>query len=101
MGPQTKQALSYLDACSRIEFLNKEEKLLIDNAKKAVRLSKFIQLQREVNRLKKSAEKSKLNYVKIVDSLISILKKYPLDENLDLSSIEISPPQIIISESFI
>ncbi len=101
VGPQTKQALSYLDACSRIEFLNKEEKFLIDNAKKAVRLSKFIQLQREINRLKKSAEKSKLNYVKIVDSLISILKKYPLDENVDLSSVEILPPQIIISESFI
>ena len=31
----------------------------------------------------------------------AILKKYPLDENVDLSSVEILPPQIIISESFI
>ena len=100
LGPQTKQALAYLDACSRLDFLNGDEKTLIENAKTAVKLSKFIQLQREVNRLKKSAQKSRLNPPKIIDSLLKILLKYPINESEKVSVVEISPPEIIISESF-
>jgi len=57
-------------------------------------------LQREVNRLKKSAQKSRLNPTKIIDSLLKILLKYPINESENVSVVEISPPEIIISESF-
>jgi len=104
LGPQTKQALSFLDACSRVDFLNDLEKLSIESAKKAVKLAKFIELQREINRQKNSAKKAKLSINQTVDGLLKILKKYPIDnlENIDKSSInnQVLNPEIIISESF-
>jgi superfamily II DNA or RNA helicase len=100
LGPQTKQALAFLDACSRANFLSGDEKKLINDAKKSVKISKFIELQREINRLKKSSKNTNLNITKIIDALLIILKKYPITENQIYNTIEITPPEIIISESF-
>ena len=104
LGPQTKQALSFLDACSRVDFLNDLEKTTIESAKKAVKLAKFIELQREINRQKNSAKKAKLSINQTVDGLLKILKKYPIDnlEKIDKSSMnnQVLNPEIIISESF-
>ena len=104
LGPQTKQALSFLDACSRIDFLDDLEKEIIESAKKAVRLAKFIELQREINRQKNLAKKAKLSINQTVDGLLKILKKYPIDnlENINKTSMnnQVFNPEIIISESF-
>ncbi len=101
LGPQTKQALSFLDACSRIPILNDTEKNMIEFAKEAVKMSKFIELQREIVRLKNSAKKAKLTLDKIVDSLITILKKYPIKNHKDNTiNNKVLNPEIIISESF-
>ena len=104
LGPQTKQALSFLDACSRIDFLDDLEKEIIESAKKAIKLAKFIELQREINRQKNLAKKAKLSINQTVDGLLKILKKYPIDnlESTEKGSInsQVLNPEIIISESF-
>ena len=104
MGPQTKQALSFLDACSRVDFLNEFEKEKIHLAKEAIKLSKFIELQREINRQKNLAKKAKLSINQIVDGLLKILKKYPISNSTtpnNSTKNQFSNPEIIISESFI
>ena len=104
LGPQTKQALSFLDACSRVDFLNDLEKTNIESAKKAVRLAKFIELQREINRHKNLIKKAKLSINQTIDGLLKILKKYPIDnlKNINKTSMnnQVLNPEIIISESF-
>ena len=101
LGPQTKQALNFLDACSRVPFLNDIEKESIESAKKSVRLAQFIELQREINRLKNSTKKSKLPITKVIDILLKILKKYPIDSSeKEPKNNQILNPEIIISESF-
>jgi superfamily II DNA or RNA helicase len=100
LGPQTKQALAYLDACSKLDFLDLEEKKLINNAKKIVKISKFIDLQRKINRLKKTAEKEKFDRTKIIDVLLGIIKNFPVESVNNIETLEATPPEIIISESF-
>ena len=100
LGPQTKQAIAYLEACSKVEFLDNYEKNLINNAKIIVKLSKFIDLQRKINRLKKTAEKEKFNRTKIIDVLLAIIKNFPIESIDNIEKIEATPPEIIISESF-
>ena len=78
LGPQTKQALGFLDACSRVEFLDEIEKENIELAKKALKFSKFIELQREINRHKNLSKKAKLSINLTVDGLLKIIKKYPI-----------------------
>ena len=67
-------------------------------------MAKFIELQREINRLKNLAKKTKLSLNKIIDGLLKILKKYPIDSLDSRESSQISNqvlnPEIIISESF-
>ena len=87
-----------------VDFLNDLEKTTIESAKKAVKLAKFIELQREINRHKNLTKKAKLSINQTIDGLLKILKKYPIDnlENIDKSSInnQVLNPEIIISESF-
>ena len=104
LGPQTKPALGFLDACSRVDFLDTSEKESIESAKEALKLSKFIELQREINRQKNLAKKAKLSINQTVDGLLKILKKYPI-KNSDINEKNINKnqvlsPEIIISESF-
>ena len=104
LGPQTKQALGFLDACSRVDFLDTLEKESIESAKEALKLSKFIELQREINRQKNLAKKAKLSINETVDGLLKILKKYPIKNSevtgKNLSKNQVLNPEIIISESF-
>ena len=64
-------------------------------------MAKFIELQREINRLKNSAKKAKLSINQTVDGLLKILKKYPIDSSeKEPKNNQILNPEIIISESF-
>ena len=58
LGPQSKQALAFLDLCSRADFLNLFEKEKILLAKKCIRDSRFIELQREINKQKNLTKKN-------------------------------------------
>ncbi len=106
MSPQAGSALSFLDACSRFDFLDEEEKLLIQSARKAIQLQKFANLQREINRIRRAQPTAPLKPPQLIDAVINILKKYPLDiESNQQAGSTINPdqninPEIIISESF-
>ena len=107
MSPQAGSALSFLDACSRFDFLDEEEKLLIQSARKAIQLQKFANLQREINRIRRAQPTAPLKPPQLIDAVINILKKYPLDiESNQQARSTINPdqninPEIIISESFL
>ncbi len=106
-GPNEKIALAYLDGFLKFPFISDNERELIKSAKQAIKLGKFQKLQREVNALKKNVKKAPLKPVELLDTLLKILEKYPLnqDESDDLPAISIKSyeklkPEIIISESY-
>lgn len=107
-GPNEKKALSFLDALTNIQIANTEEKDLMQKAKIAIRLGKFQQLQRDVNKLAKVVKTSPLKPAILLDQVIKILNRYPLQVIEDDTIQSIQPifnlkefkPEIIISESF-
>lgn len=107
-GPNEKKALSYLDGFFKFPFLSSEETNLIKAAKQAIKLGKFQKLQREVNALKKNVKKTPLSAVDLVDALLKIIQKYPLDSEdnpdnrptITIKTYEKLKPEIIISESY-
>ena len=96
-----------MSAFLKLPIIGEVERHKIDAAKKAIKLAKFQNLQRDVNKLQRNLKKVKMNNVEILDALMKIINKYPLDE-LDVSQeLPISvkgfsnmKPEIIISESF-
>jgi superfamily II DNA or RNA helicase len=107
-GPNEKKALAYLDGFLKFPFISEPEKDKIKAAKQAIKLGKFQKLQREVNKLKTSVKKTPLKAVDLLDAMLNIIDKYPLDteENTDnrptvsIKSYEKLKPEIIISESY-
>ena len=75
MSPQAGSALSFLDACSRFDFLDEEEKQLLQSAINAIRLQKFANLQREINRIRKAQQTAPLKPPQLIDTVINVLKK--------------------------
>ncbi len=105
-GPNEKRALSFVDAFSRLQELNEEEQHTLKLTKKAIIEHKFQKLQREINSLRKSAEKVKMKPVHIAEKLLQVVRQYPLqngeqkiNEDTDII-INNNEPEIIISESF-
>jgi superfamily II DNA/RNA helicase len=107
-GPNEKKALSYLDGFLSLPFIGSVEKDKIKAAKLAVKLGRFQKLQRDVNNLKKNVKKTPLRPVELLDAIMKIIDKYPIDlsDNGDtrptvtIKSFEKFKPEIIISESF-
>lgn len=107
-GPNEKRALAFLDAISNIQVANPEEKELLQNAKQAIRLGKFQNLQRDVNKLAKAVKTVPLKQAVLLEEVIKILQKYPLqaieDDNIPvlqpIFNLKEFKPEIIISESF-
>jgi superfamily II DNA/RNA helicase len=107
-GPNEKKALAYLDGFLSFSFIGITEKEKIKAAKQAIKLGKFQQLQRDVNNLKRNVKKTPLKPVELLDALLRIIEKYPIDEkdNTDnrptvtIKTFEKFKPEIIISESF-
>lgn len=107
-GPNEKKALSFLDALTNMQIANPEERELMQNAKAAIRLGKFQQLQRDVNKLAKAIKLAPLKPANLLDEVIKLLNKYPLQVVEDDTMQMIQPifnfkefkPEIIISESF-
>jgi hypothetical protein len=107
-GPNERKALSYLDAILSLQLANAEEKELLLNAKMAVRLGKFQQLQREINKFTKVVKATPLKPAVLLEELLKIIRKYPLlgiyESNIQSVSYTLQvkeiQPEIIISESF-
>ena len=107
-GPREKAVMTLIETVLKIDFLSDDEILKIKSAKQAVKLAKFQKLVKELYKLSRSIKKVPLALDVIVDSMLKIIEKYPLEwDNFE----EISPvvsirnhkeikPEIIISESF-
>jgi superfamily II DNA/RNA helicase len=107
-GPNEKKALAYLDGYLKFPFISTEEKEKIKAAKQAIKLGKFQKLQREVNALKRNLKKTPLQPVEMLDAMLKIIGKYPIEieDNGDnrptvtIKSYNNLKPEIIISESY-
>ena len=107
-GPNEKRALVYLDGFLSFSFVSEPEKLKIKAAKAAIKLAKFQKLQREVNALKRNDKKTMIKSVELLDAVIKIIDKYPIDIEdeetstpiVTVKSFEKMKPEIIISESY-
>ncbi len=107
-GPNEKRALAYLDGFLSLSFIGEIEKTKIKAAKQAIKLGKFQKLQREINALKRSVKKTPMKSVELLDAVIKIIDKYPIEHSdngdtrptVSVKSFEKFKPEIIISESF-
>lgn len=107
-GPNEKRALAYLDGFLTFPFINEIEKQKINAAKQAIKQAKFQKLQREINALKRNAKKQKIKPVDLLDSVMRIIDKYPLNKKeeqisspiVTVKSFEKYKPEIIISQSY-
>ena len=107
-GPNEKKALAYLDGFLNFPFISEEEREKVKAAKQAIKLGKFQKLQREVNALKKNMKKKALKPVDLLDAMIRLIDKYPIekDDNTDnrptitIKVVSSLKPEIIISESY-
>ena len=106
-GPNEKKALSYLDAFLSFHFISNKEKEHILAAKQSIRIGKFQNLQRDINKLSKATKTNPVKPVILLEKLVAILNNYPLkledEEEIILPFVTIAKefkPDIIISESF-
>ncbi len=108
-GPNEKKALAYLEGFFKLPFVSENEKQLIRSAKQAIKMAKFAQLQRGINNLMKSQKKIPVTPVVLVEKLMEILHRYPLDKDNENGAHPVVTiktagnlhPEIIISESFL
>jgi superfamily II DNA/RNA helicase len=107
-GPNEKRALAYLDGFLNLPFIGEVEKDKIKATKLAIKLGRFQKLQRDINALKKNVKKTPMKAVDLLDAVLRIIDKYPIDHNengdarptVTIKSFEKFKPEIIISESF-
>lgn len=106
-GPHEKKALAFLSAFLKLPITGEVERHKIEAAKQAVKLARFQKLQRDINKLQKNLKKAKMSNVEILDAVMKIINKYPLDEldesletPVSIQQFSDMKPEIIISESF-
>lgn len=106
-GPNEKRALAYLDGFLSLKFISNDEIQKIKSAKLAIKQARFQKLQREVNALKRNAKKQKIKTIDLLDALITIINKYPLESVeqiaqpiVTVKSFQKYQPEIIISQSY-
>lgn len=106
LGPNEKKAIGILKMQSNTEFSSEEDKELLKKGREAIAVGRFQKLPREINKQFKNVKKLKGS--EFHQSLIRILRSYPLLENgrtefepeQEKTSKSPLEPKIIISESF-
>lgn len=113
LGPNEQKAIRLLAAAMGMPNVSAAEKALLTAAQHAVKLAKFQELPRKLNKLQKDATaktgKRIVSTAAYLDKLMEIVRAYPLEvedandidkseTNVDLSGFE---PKIILSESFV
>lgn len=106
LGPNEKKAVSFLDGFFMLPFISLEEKDIITLAKNSILKGKFQKLPRDINELKNNQKKAKLNGTLLLETLLKIIRKYPLEQRDEIPvkkeiKVKNTKPKIIISESFI
>jgi hypothetical protein len=117
LGPNEQKALHFVNQNGWQEYATTEDKLLMDNAKVAIRTGRFQKLPREINQLLRTNKLEKMDRHLTFAKLMTILRTYPLLEveeeggeapraGADKHKVERSGqvkamPQVIISESFV
>lgn len=107
-GPNELRALAYLDGFFSFPFISDKEKNKITATKIAVKNAKFQKLQREVNTLRKKGREEKMQPARLLDELLKIISKYPIDFNLSenadplitIKSFESTKAEMVVSESY-
>ena len=108
-GPNEKNALSLLSAIEKLDFLSLHEKLKIKDAKVAIKMHKFQDLQRQVNKISKEHKKKPMNHSHLLDKIMEVVESFPLDssnsevrsQTMTVKDLNVLKPEIIISESFL
>ncbi len=108
LSPQDKNALSFLAAFLNMQEVSKEQKMLVKFAQEAIRVHKFNQLPKKVNKLAKAVKKTPMRIDVMIEKLFTILEEFPLrkEESIESKTQALLPiikgelPEIIISESF-
>ena len=108
LGPNETRAIAFAGTMLAFDFINEEEKKIINAARQAIRVGRFQKLPREINKHLKSAKDNNLNRVDRLQGLMKILSTYPLLDSVEekVENIKRMPlkesqlPEIIISESF-
>jgi hypothetical protein len=84
-----------------------EEKKQLKAAIQAISLGRFQKLQREINKLKKDVKKAPLKAVELLDAVLTIVNRYPIQNDdledrpmVTIKSFDKLKPEIIISQSF-
>jgi len=89
-GPNERKALSYLDGFLKLTFVSDDEKRRIRAAKHAIKMARFAQLQRGIYDLDKNQKKAPVTAVALLEKLMDILNRYPLDtehENVEQTGV--------------
>ncbi len=111
LGPNEKKALQLLAALHEMPVTSDKERSLVASAQHAIRVGKFQQLHRDLNKLQKAVKETPVALSLLLERVIAILGKYPLapDQEPAPMAKPSAPvpvagarlPEIIISESFI
>lgn len=108
-GPNEKNALSFLTALEKLDFISPHEKQKLKDAKVAIKMHKFQDLQRKVNKIYKEHKKSPLTNTDLLDKAMQVIESFPLNSSdtdvrnqlLTVKDINNLRPEIIISQSFL
>ena len=111
IGPNEKKALQLLAALHEMPVSSEKERSLIASAQHAIRVGKFQQLHRDLNKLQKAVKETPVAPSLLLERVVAILSKYPITpdheptppakpaEPVPVASARL--PEIIISESFV
>ena len=111
LGPNEKKALQLLSALRQMPVSSEKEQALLESAQNAIRVGKFQQLHRDLNKIQKAVDATPVAPSLLLERVVAILAKYPLTSDAPPAP-SVSPaepasvagtrlPEIIISESFI
>lgn len=111
LGPNEKKALQLLAALHEMPVSSDKERSLVASAQHAIRVGKFQQLHRDLNKLQKAVKETPVAPSLLLERVVAILGKYPITPDQEPAPLakpsEPMPvagarlPEIIISESFI
>ena len=110
LGPNEKKALQLLSALRQMPVSSEKEQALLESAQHAIRVGKFQQLHRDLNKLQKAVKDTPVAPSILLERVVAILTKYPITPDAPpappATPADPAPvaaarlPEIIISESF-
>lgn len=110
-GPNEKKAMQLLSALREMPVSSEKERALLDAAQRAIRVGKYQQLHRDINKLQKAVKATPVVPALMLERVLAILDKHHITaaeeepaappDNQPAMPPSQSLPEIIISESFV